>query len=402
MSNELAIVAVTLTLRDLLGAYFALEDDNLPDSLGLQSEIKVTTLPPQKLGSDNAGNQVNLFLYAANINAAWRNHDMPVTRPGEAGFPPLALNLEYLLSAYGEGDSEVLSHVLLGHAMRVLHDNPIIPRALIQLPESGLPQQIERVTVTQRPTSIDEMSKLWSSFVAPYRVSTAYLVTVVLIESRRPPRSALPVLRRGQADRGPVATTTPPPSIVKLRPPRPYTSARLGDDVVIRGHHLAGDIAARIRHPRLEAPIDIVPERVDGEELVLHIPDDAAAAGTWICGVSTLSLLIARPPLPLWTTNELPLPLAPSIKVTGSTDANTNETTVIVTCVPEVRAGQTVLLLFGDQQVAPVAPLEFRLQAAPGTYVIRLRVDGVDSIPAIRNPDTNALEFDPDQMVTVP
>lgn len=402
MSNELAIVAVTLTLRDLLSAYFAVEDENVPDSLGLQSEIRVTTLPPQKVGADTAGNQLNLFLYAANINAAWRNHDMPVTRPGEAGFPPLALNLEYLLSVYGEGDSEVLSHVLLGHAMRVLHDNPIIPRALIKLPQSGLPQQIERVTVTQRPTSIDEMSKLWSSFAGPYRVSTAYLVTVVLIESRRPPRSALPVLRRGPEDRGPVATAAAPPAIVKLRPPRPYTSARLGDELVIEGQHLAGELTVRIRHPRLEAPIEIVPERVDEEQLVLHVPKDAAAAQTWICGVNTLSLLIARPPLPSWATNELPLPVAPSIKVIGNTDPDTNETTVNVTCAPEVRPGQAVLLLFGDQQVAPVSALEFRVQAAPGTYVIRLRVDGVDSIPAIRNPETNALEFDPEQMVTVP
>lgn len=412
MSNELAIVAVTLTLHDMLSAYFT-NEVTTPAVLNRNLDIEVTTLQPQKMGAPGASNQVNLFLYAASTNGAWRNQDMPTVRAGETGFPPLPLNLEYLISTFGEGDSELLAHFLLGHAMRLLHDNPIIPREQISLPESGLRQQIERVTVTQRPISVDEMSKLWSSFVAPYRPSAAYLVTVVLIESRQPARSALPVLRRGADDRGPTATTTPPPSITALHPPKPFVVARLGDDVVIEGKNLVGsDITARIRHPSLGAPVIAIPDPSGGgDRAVLHIGNDAAAVDTWIAGVTTISLLVDRSPLPAWITNELPLPIAPSITVTAATDPDNGQTTITVACSPVVRPGQNVLLLFGDTQIVPEPPpppagtpteLKFLVSAPAGSYVVRLRVDGVDSIPAIKDPVTGVLIFDPDQTVVIP
>jgi hypothetical protein len=245
----------------------------------------------------------------------------------------------------------------------------------------------------------------------------------VLIESRQSPRSALPVLRRGADDRGPIATTTLPPSITALHPPRPYVAARLGDDVEIEGQNLGGAaVTARIRHPSLPQQIIVVPN-ADGssDRVVVHIPDDAVAIDTWIAGVTTISLSVERPPLPVWTTNELPLPVAPRITVAAITDLNTGDTEVKVTCTPVVRRQQTVLLLFGDAQIAPDPPpepqpgppppppppgtpttLTFQVRAAAGTYVVRLRVDGVDSIPVTREPVTGLLKFDPDQMVTLP
>lgn len=172
MSNSLAIAAVTATLRHLLDH-------------GLNACVpgtKVTTRPPDKARDAQAGNQVNLFLYHTQTNAAWRNIDLS---PGTAQ-PPLALNLYYLLSAYGQNDDDPdpYSHRLLGEAMRLLHVQPVLDPAAIQgaLEGNNLHLQAERVRITLQPLSLEEMTKLWSACQTQYRLSVAYEVSVVLID----------------------------------------------------------------------------------------------------------------------------------------------------------------------------------------------------------------------------
>jgi hypothetical protein len=177
MSNSLAIAAVTATLRHLLDH-------------GLNADVpgtRVTTRPPDKARDGSGGNQVNLFLYQTLPNAAWRNIDLPAA--GRAsGQPPLALNLYYLLSAYGqnEDDPDPYSHRLLGEAMRLFHEQPLLDPAAIRaaLPGNDLHEQVERVRISLQPLSLEEMSKLWSTFQTQYRISVAYEVSVVLIAGR--------------------------------------------------------------------------------------------------------------------------------------------------------------------------------------------------------------------------
>jgi hypothetical protein len=66
---------------------------------------------------------------------------------------------------------------------------------------------------------------------------------------------------------------------------------------------------------------------------------------------------------------------------------------VTVTCSPAVQPGQTIALIVGTTPV-PLAPvpastsqLTFSLQGfIAGTYLLRLRIDSVDSIPAVIPP----------------
>ena len=153
MSNGFAIAAVTSTLKLLLESHLNLHP--------------VSTLPPDKARNGNAGDQINLFLYHTTIDAAWRNMDIPhQVRPGEIGQPPLPLNLFYLITAYGANDDDLQSQRLLGQAMSVLHDHPLLGSAEIDsiAHESDLQNQLERVRITLQPMSVDEMSKLWMIF----------------------------------------------------------------------------------------------------------------------------------------------------------------------------------------------------------------------------------------------
>src|SRR5256885_15296884 len=111
MSTPAAIEAVSIALRNLI-------TNGVPD---LPHQI-VTTKPLDEARDTDKRDQINLFLYQTVPNAAWRNQDMPrQIQPGETGHPPLALNLYYLVTAYGKEDDDTLSHRWLGRVMSVLH-----------------------------------------------------------------------------------------------------------------------------------------------------------------------------------------------------------------------------------------------------------------------------------------
>ncbi len=179
----------------------------------------VTAMPPDL--APNPGNRrVNLFLYHIGINAALRNQEFPWQGRGggdtQANPPPfmLPLQLHYLLTAFA--DDDVQSHEALGHAMRVLDAHAqltpgeihlAVQNSQIPLPDSNVHLQPERVKVSLQSMNTDEMMKIWTAFQSAYRLSVAYEVTVVLIDSQRPSFTPLPVLRRGSEDEGVFATT---------------------------------------------------------------------------------------------------------------------------------------------------------------------------------------------------
>jgi hypothetical protein len=210
MSTAHAIGAVTKVLVNIVDE--GLKAANLSGIVG--SDVTVSALSPQRISLTEASdpNQLNIFFYLALPNSGGSNFDLP-TRDS-SGFrvknTPLALDLCYLVTAYGSAD--YFAEMILGHAMQMLHENPILNREAIRaklkpsaiptnaelaLAESGLADQAEQVKVSPERLSTEEISRLWSAFGAEYRPSAAYRVSVVLIEARTSTKTALPVLERG-------------------------------------------------------------------------------------------------------------------------------------------------------------------------------------------------------------
>ena len=415
MSNALAVAACTATLRNLLLNGIPALDSEL-------SDLEVTTQPLDLARKNVTKSQLNVFLYQTVVNAAWRNQDMPrQVRPGETGMPPLALNLHYLFTAYGRGesDNDALSHRVLGSAMSVMHDHPLLTRSEIgpALPGNDLGEQFERVKITPLPLPIDDMSKLWMVFQTQYRVSAAYEVTVVLIDSRTPVRAPLPVLRRGEDDRGPVAVTGFAPALRDVRPPNSQPACRLGEDVIIVGDRLTiADATIRFTSSRLTQPIEIQPAiGPNPGELLVHLPskaEDVTVLSRWVPGFFTVGLVVKKTGVPVMASNEVAFALAPRITVTPISAAP-GTLNLTLTCEPRVAAGQRALLVFGDQQIEPDSitnpadttqptTLAFTVPGvAAGIYIVRLRIDGADSIPVVIGGTPPVASFDPSQRVTV-
>jgi len=209
VSNALAIASVTAVLKDVLSN--GMKTMKVGDIVG--GDVTVSAVPPDRIDVTGAEDptQLNLFLHQTTFNQGWRNVGLPARNANGDRIDdnPLALNLHYLLTAYGAKD--FYPEIVLGHAMQLLHETPVLTRDSIRkalnpapappdwptaLVTSELADQVEQIKITPEVLNTEEISKLWSAINTHYRPTAAYLVTVVLIESTRPTKNALPVAAR--------------------------------------------------------------------------------------------------------------------------------------------------------------------------------------------------------------
>jgi uncharacterized protein DUF4255 len=400
MSSALAISAVTAVLQSFLSSVY-----NAPSSpLG---SVSVSAIAPDivqsSLGSGaEAQLQVNLFLHQVTPNTAWRN----VGRPSVAGDgstrlknPPLALNLHYLLTAYASKDTQ--AEALLGFAVLMMHENPVLPRSQISsalndlassnppsnplakvLSSSGLADQIEMLKITPSTLGREEMAWIWTALKADYRPTFAFDVSVALLESPLASSSPLPVLSQNiTAQPG----STAPSFQIQL--PGGESAALPGDTVTLAGQFSTGTVQVLLVHQRLGAQPPITPSASTSSSVSFAIPGNTPA------GNYTLSVRVTNGSgVVLQSTLGQPIALAPTIPSPSAATAaaNASGTLVTLTANPQVVMGQTVSLAMGGTTApaqpftAPTATLSFQFPAlAHGSYLARLRVDGVDSPVAV-------------------
>lgn len=419
MSNPLAIATVTAALRQLLGQ----AADTAPG-------LSVTAKPPDRARVGEIGNQLNIFLYHLGPDAALRNAEFPEPSGAAEFRPPLSLTLEFMLTAFAADDDDVQAQKLLGRAMSIVHDKPYLDPALLAsaLPGTDLDAQPERVRVTPSTLPIDELSRLWTSLQTNFRLSTAFTASVVLIDSAIAVPTPLPVLRRASDDRGAIVSTGRAPLLARAYPDFGAAgaglAAQLGDRLVIEGSELLPDDPIVLRR-RYGDPLQLVPDAAgsSASRLLAALPDPAQAGvlAGWIAGPHAVSIVRsdegavhADGTSIALRSNEVGLGVAPAIAVAPQ-NAASGDIQLTVSCSPQLRAGQVASVLFGERElthpaVGPTPPpdapstLTVTIPAvAPGTYVVRLRVDGVESRPLAGPAAGGTLPhtFDPAQQVTV-
>jgi hypothetical protein len=415
VSNGLAIAGVTAVLQRLITD--GLGRDFQPTSIPIFS---VTALPPSRVlpASNNAdADQLNLFLYQVTPNAGWRNVALPSR--GDDGErrsnPPLALDLHYVLTAYG---AQLLNaEILLGCAMQALHELPYLTRdnvrkaldvgvssgtpldnMLVALSTSGLAEQIEQIKITPQTLNAEEISKLWTAFQAPYRLTVGYLATVVLIESRKAIRPTLPVRERivkAVPFQRPTIDTIE--SVTAAEDPIIPSSA-----IVIKGRDLRGTITSVVIGGIKFVP---APNDLSADQIKINL-SPVPSGGVLRAGVQTVQVVHEI---------ELGNPPAAHRGVESNVAAFVLHPTLIsplpVTFAPFklkfdplVGRNQRVTLLLSEQEPSPHPPaLAFSIAAPPenglgatsqtetatidfsltditsGNYFVRVQVDGAES-----------------------
>lgn len=447
MSSPLAIGAVSAVLRNLL------DNGMIEAGAALGSTVNVTAVAPDTINLDSAEEppRLNLFLHQVTHNSGWRNVAQPSrSSSGERlTNAPLALDLHYVLTAYARADFQ--AEILLGYAMHLLHERPVLDRASVRralnpspldvsmlppafqaLAAADLADQVELIKVTPASMNTDEMSKLWSAIQSHYRPSAAYQVSVVLIEASEPGRAPLPVLSRGVVDpttgrdRGVIVNPDllpPLPTLFAATPPQQQSGARLGETVVLTGIRLGGSLhTVRLTHRLNQEVIELAATgpNASGTQLSFTLPDDATAqedfaAGQWAVAVRFTPNDEANPR----ETNAIPLVLAPApvIAADGALGlpavaivrtATPARVTVTIFSRPRVRLEQRGTLMLDSLEARALPrtdaadPLvfEFPGTVTSGAHWLRLRVDGTDSVLLDRSGP--APVFDVTQRVMVP
>jgi hypothetical protein len=384
MATADAVAAVGLTLRSLL-ADRVLSPANggtpLPVTLGH---------PGPERDREGAVDEprINLFLYQVVENCFLKNQEIPgYGHPAAYGHPPLSLDLHYLLTVFGSTASgsffdETPAHQLLGSAMRVLHDHAIVTGSLVTTrPPAGrlildpaLRDEYESIKITLRPFGLEDLSNIWTALELSYRLSVAYEVSVVQIQSARPRRHPRPVQEPPRAGPRVYAIPLRRPHLTSLgvrragdQPDleRTVPFVRIGDTLVLHGSGLSGG-GLVVRIDRLDVPPTTV--STGGDAIEVEIPDDVLLRP----GAHTVAVVAAVPDLPraAISSGGLPIVLVPAV-----TDAAIAGRTLTVTGTRLLDDPAPAEILIGDSVVERAAYLA-------GSTDTSVQVTLADTLPA--------------------
>jgi hypothetical protein len=125
---------------------------------------------------------MSLWLYQIMPNEHLRNAPPVRTRANGDDtvelYPPLALNLLYLLTPHTKTD--LGDQLVLGRSLQVFHD-----QAILTMDSTQNPGRAEELHVSLAPRTIEELAKVWEAMQQPYRLSVCYEVRVARIDSAR-------------------------------------------------------------------------------------------------------------------------------------------------------------------------------------------------------------------------
>ena len=186
MATYQAIAAVSLALKGLFDR--ALPKNEFPDA-------EITLLQPADY-TNGMAEGISLLLYRVAINQTQRNLPPRNAPDGTRYRPPLPVDLHYLLSAWS--DDADTQQSLLGWAMRLLEDTPVLPGNLINpfTPEKPVFRADESVELICDPLPLEQWLALWATLTPKAAASMTYIVRMVQIDSDKPMPDAERVRQR--------------------------------------------------------------------------------------------------------------------------------------------------------------------------------------------------------------
>ncbi|AOR79755.1 DUF4255 domain-containing protein [Novosphingobium resinovorum] len=418
MSTPFAIAGVTAVLRQLVVEGLAL--DKAGDAVGT---IGVSAGPPDLVAKPGQPEptRVNLYLHQVTPNAAWRNLGLPGRDSGGdlVSAPPLAFTLHYLVTTFAA--EMFVAEVLLGHTLRILGENAVLTREAVRralvptaasplataLENCGLADQIELVKLTPTAVALEDMSRIWSAFQAHYRTTVAYEASVVLIDPRAKGRTALPATARAV-----FGETLALPEIARVGlADDPSAAVTTEDTLAIAGLRL---LAASGTVVRIGAT-DHAPAS-DSRAHILNV--DLAAAPRPRAGVQSVTVIHPRQMGDPATAHEgvfsnaAALILRPVVNTVSAANSATRtidgivyaDGTLTVTAARAIGRDQRVEVLLNERGAPASRPPRGYAIAAPaanglaesvdeaaqiaipyraiarGDYLVRLRIDGAESL----------------------
>jgi len=192
MSDYQVLQDISLHLRRVL--LDGLQGD---DPVGSQftAETNISLDSPSRIADGSAPNAaqalLSLYLYQVTPNSHLNNRSLISSGPGQQLYPPLTLDLSYLLTPISNSPEDNL--VILGRAMQILAAQPNLRAGFL---DSALHPSPPAARLTLNPVSLEELTRIWNAFSEAYRLSVCYRIQGVSIDSAETPEEAPPVVER--------------------------------------------------------------------------------------------------------------------------------------------------------------------------------------------------------------
>ncbi|MFT7506538.1 MAG: hypothetical protein ACI8ZZ_002367 [Gammaproteobacteria bacterium] len=178
MSAYTVINDVSLELRRRI---FAAMNSAVGVTLGFTDESTNIVLDPPHDTPDNA-TRMSLYLYHIGINNVQRNQRL-LAQPGrddEQRLAPLPLVLKYLATPV---DDEESNQMVMGRLLQFIYDNPKLDSLDNQPLGDSFGGASRFLRVVPDLLNVEQLTQLWNAFNQPYRLSLAFQVDVVSIDS---------------------------------------------------------------------------------------------------------------------------------------------------------------------------------------------------------------------------
>lgn len=169
MSASTIIGDVTKTLSELL-----FDEQNAPED----DRFEVSLLSPADEKIEPNKTKINLYLFRIDENPFAKNRDWIANGTDTRQYPPLALNLFYVLTPYAP--DQIQAHRHLGEAMRILYDFAILKSPHLT---DNLNYTMEEFRIELCPFNLEELTRVWNAFNIAYRLSVCYQFKIIYIDS---------------------------------------------------------------------------------------------------------------------------------------------------------------------------------------------------------------------------
>ncbi len=177
MSSYGIIRDITQEMRRRIHAALVSAPD---DDFGLSTpETDITLSAPD---NDLTGSpRLSIYLYHIEQNGHLRNQPRLAAGPNGLRFPPLSVQFRYLITPLD--DDEDQNHLMLGRILQHFHDEPVIASLNGTPFDDSFGANSPELRIAFETLTPDQLAQVWHALDAGYRLSIAYLVRIVTIDS---------------------------------------------------------------------------------------------------------------------------------------------------------------------------------------------------------------------------
>jgi hypothetical protein len=173
IGNYSVIADVSASLLKLLRENMTPDPIPQPEMIGLASPV------------DKGDFYLSLYLYNVRESGNNRQTQMIARGTNEIQFPPMVVDLSYMITVQSPAElsSRALDeHRILGRAMQVFYDHSVLRGSMTV---GTLAEQDEEIRINMDPFKGESIMNMWNFSDTPYRLSVAYTVGPVHIDSTR-------------------------------------------------------------------------------------------------------------------------------------------------------------------------------------------------------------------------